>query len=69
MIRASIIEERLRDLLNEIDINTDCMTNQIDRAALDPSIDRAFVALSDLWEAEPDQITFFTTVSQPSERT
>lgn len=67
MPRATIIEERLRELLTAIDINTDCMTNQIDRAALDPHIDQAFTALADLLEAEP--ITFFPSVSHSAERT
>ncbi|MFZ2269072.1 MAG: hypothetical protein WAV95_15965 [Azonexus sp.] len=69
MPRATIIEDRLRELLTAIDLHTDCMTNQIDRAALDPYVDLAFVALSELWEAEPEPITFFPSVSQPSERT
>lgn len=64
MPRATIIEERLRELLAAIDQHTDCMTNQIDRAALDPHIDQAFTALADLWEAEPEPITFFPSVSQ-----
>ena len=67
MIRATIIEERLRELLAAIDQHTDCMTNQIDRAALDPNIDQAFTALADLWEPEP--ITFFPSVSHSAERT
>ena len=68
MIRATIIEERLRELLAAIDLYTDCMTNQIDRAALDPFIDQGFIALSERCEAEPEPITFFPSVSQPSER-
>ncbi len=69
MEQNTSIETALRALLTAIELHTDCMTNQIDRAALDPHIDQAFTALADLWEAEPDPITFFPSVSHSAERT
>jgi hypothetical protein len=35
------LEACLRDLIATIDLHTDCMSNRIDREALDPYIERA----------------------------
>jgi len=58
--REQVLEDTLRDLLGAIDLNTDCMSNLIDRLRLDPAIDRAFIVLADGWEPEP--IVFFPSV-------
>lgn len=46
MSRAAAVESALRGLLDAIEQGTDCMTNQVDRASLDPLIDEAFVVLA-----------------------
>lgn len=59
------IETALRDLLAAIDQHTDCMTNQIDRAALDAYVDEAFIVLADDWvpdETHPANLTFFADI-------
>lgn len=40
------IAQALRDLIETIDLHTDCMDGQIDREALDPWIERAEAALA-----------------------
>lgn len=59
------VEKALRDLLAAIDQHTDCMTNQIDRAALDAYVDEAFIVLADDWvpdETHPANLTFFADI-------
>lgn len=53
MSRAAAVESALRGLLDAIERGTDCMTNQVDRARLDPLVDHAFLVLSDLCDPEP----------------
>lgn len=65
MDQPTAIEIALRELLTAIDLNTDCKTNQIDRAALDPFVDEAFITLADGWqpdETHPANLTFFADV-------
>lgn len=54
------LERAIHDLIETIDLHTDCMSNQIDREALEPSIDKALVLLADGWQ--PDD-------SHPANRT
>lgn len=44
------IEEALRELLATIELHTDCMDGRIDRAALDPWIEKAEEALGETIE-------------------
>lgn len=50
-MRSNVIAA-LKDLIAAVEQNTDCMTNQVDRAALDPIIEHASLVLSGLCEAE-----------------
>lgn len=43
---AASVESLLRGLIDAIEQGTDCMTNQVDRARLDPLIDEAFAILA-----------------------
>lgn len=48
----SQIEVVLRDLLASIELHTDCMTGEIDSAAIADQVEAAETLLGDLWEAD-----------------